>query len=83
VELAHGGLEIADQAMDMLCRASFVREVGIVAGRLLYLVRLGLSLVDCPDGRAPTFSPDEAAPAINMAKLAWEGQTNRGMSDED
>jgi len=73
VGLAHEGLQVADPAMEMLCRAAFMPGVGVVPVRLLYMVRLGLSLVKGREGLgASTFSPDDAAPAICLARQAWD-----------
>ncbi len=65
-------VRLLGSAREMICRAAAVRGVGILPGRLLYVVRLAVALMEHPEGKAPELSPDEAATAIRIARGAWE-----------
>jgi hypothetical protein len=74
----HPEVEFAGDALAMLARASRVRGVGIVPGRLLYLVRLakacltGVRAGDLhePDGATPALAADSDAGLLEALILA-------------
>jgi len=67
---AYPDLEIVPQALEMAVRAASVPGIGVVPGRLLHLVGLGLSLGGATD--PPTqFTPDDAAPAAPLVERTW------------
>ena len=79
LEASSPGLTLEGPALEMVCRASSMGRLGIIPARLLHLVRLGQLLVD-PREPSPSgsFSPDEAAPAIEMARQAWDSDEING-----
>jgi hypothetical protein len=65
-------LELVGSALKMICNSTCVPGVGIIPGNLLFLVRLGCSLMD-PYSKSGSikFSPDVATAAANIAGQAW------------
>ena len=73
------GIELATPALVMLCRAASLHGVGVVPGRLLYTIGLARSLIDPTDpSKLKRISPDEAAPAIELAARAWQAPATAG-----
>jgi len=71
VGMTHPQVRLVDPVLKMICRAAHVPGVGVVPGRALYMVRLGLAMLPAAGRRPVTFSPDEVATAIRMAREAW------------
>ncbi len=66
-------LRPVDSAIRAICRESRVQGVGIVPARLLFLARLGHTILD-PDNpsRNQDLFPDDASAAIGVARRAWQ-----------
>jgi len=60
-------VQFAGPALNLLMRTAAVEGVGVVPGRLLFLVRLAMSVSTC----SPLITPDDAAHAAELGKTAW------------
>lgn len=70
IEESHPDLEVEGPVCGMLGKAARVPKWGMIPGRILLLVRLALSLRG--DGGPPErLSPDDAAPAVQLASRGW------------
>jgi hypothetical protein len=72
LKLKEPRLELVGSALKTICHSTSVPGVGIIPGRLLYLVRLGCSLMDSySKSQSVKFSPDDVTAAASIAEQAW------------
>jgi hypothetical protein len=68
IEAHHPGLGLEEPALNMVARSAHVPPVGFIPARVLFLVRLALSL----NGDRPVrLSPDDMAHAARLAASCW------------
>ena len=61
-------------ALELLAQSAAYDTVGVIPGRLLYLVRLAVTLLGLASGSPIVLAPDEAANVISLARPAWAEQ---------
>ena len=78
VAAAMPGLTLSDAATDMICRAASGPPANVLLpGRVLYLVRLGLSLSGVKAPGSALVTPDVITPALTLAQPRWRDDDAR------
>jgi hypothetical protein len=71
IDAHHPGLSLEEPAPVMAARAGSEPDVGILPGRLLYLIRLGLALREPDAEKDACLTPDDLAPAVRLTSRSW------------
>lgn len=67
----HADVSFSGAALDLLIQAATVPEAGVLPGRVNYLLRLALNMVEAGTGTRKVLAPDEVAEVIRLSRPAW------------